>query len=161
MRSTSCDTTGCGASPAPLGWMPPRYAWALLAGGTAAHVLLSPPPVLRAPLLGAAAIVLGLWMAVGSKRRFRRLGLALPPSARPEALLTDGWFGLSRNPMYVGIAAVLGGVGLVLGSVPALLPAPLFVLCVRRWFVPLEELQLERAHGDRWRRYERQVPRWI
>ncbi len=159
IESATCDTS-YGISTAPLGWTPPRYAWALLGLGSAAHLFVAPDVVLRLPIVGVLVLALGLWMAVGAKRRFRKLGLALAPNAAPTALLTDGWFGITRNPMYVGIAGFLLGVGLLLGSLPALLPAPLFLLLVRRWFVPGEEERLTSLGAD-WDRYSRRVPRWL
>ncbi len=157
----ACELDGCGESRAPLGCMPPRYGWALLGLGAAAHFALGAAPVLHLPVVGVGLALVGLWMAVGSKHRFRRAGLAIAPGAPPTGLLADGWFGVSRNPMYVGIAAVLAGVGLVLGSLPALLPAPLFLLLVRRWFVPGEEDRMAATFGAGWERYARRVPRWL
>ncbi len=160
MTDTTCDIDGCGVSAAPFGWMPPRFAWALLGSGISAHFIFGLPVIARFPLIGVGVAAIGLWMAIGSKKRFQSLGLALPPQSRPTLLLTDGWFAWSRNPMYIGFSAFLLGVGLIVGSVPALLTGLVFVLIVRRWFVPVEEEQLAQL-GPQWVSYARRVPRWL
>ncbi|MCB9778551.1 MAG: isoprenylcysteine carboxylmethyltransferase family protein [Alphaproteobacteria bacterium] len=146
---------------APLGWMPPRTAWALLLLGALLHLLPGMPVLLRLPVAAALSVGLGLAMAVGSKRRFQRIGLPLPPTGTGDRLLIDGWYGWSRNPMYLGIALVLAGAGLALGSPAALLAPVVFLGIVRRWFVPFEEEQLAASFGEQWCRYAHRVPRWL
>ena len=129
--------------------------------GLALHGVPGIEPVVRAPVLGWGIAVVGLVIAVAAKARFRRDGTALAPIATPTRLYTDGPYRLSRNPMYVGIAGVLLGAGLILGSVPALLGAPIYLSLMRRYFVGAEELGMAAAFGNDWRCYAAQVPRWL
>ena len=77
-----------------------------------------------------------------------------------KGLVTDGWFAISRNPVYVATWAGLLGWGLVLGqsSVTVLLTlwALLYVLAPF-----LEERWLERQYGDEFRRYKSSVARFV
>jgi protein-S-isoprenylcysteine O-methyltransferase Ste14 len=77
-----------------------------------------------------------------------------------KGLVTDGWFAISRNPVYVATWAGLLGWGLVLGqsSVTGLLTlwALLYVLAPF-----LEERWLEQQYGDEFRRYKSSVARFV
>jgi len=85
-ETTTCEATGCGVSPAPLGWMPPRFAWVGLGVGMVCHLVFRATPEFRSPELGIACVFLGLWMAIAAKKRFRQLGLELPPQTKPRML---------------------------------------------------------------------------
>ena len=77
-----------------------------------------------------------------------------------KGLVTDGWFAISRNPVYVATWVGLLGWSLVLGqlSVTILLTfwALLYVLAPF-----LEERWLERQYGDEFRRYKSSVARFV
>jgi len=77
-----------------------------------------------------------------------------------NGLVTDGWFAISRNPVYVATWVGQFGWGLALGqsSVTVLLAlwALLYVLAPF-----LEERWLERQYGDEFRRYKSSVARFV
>jgi protein-S-isoprenylcysteine O-methyltransferase Ste14 len=113
-----------------------------------------------AAALGSAALVI-VMLAV---RPFRRAGTTVDPR-RPErtsALVTDGIYSLSRNPMYVAMLLALVAWGLYLASAVALLLAPpAFVIYLDRRQIPAEEQALAAAFGERYAQYARRVRRWI
>ena len=81
-----------------------------LTAGVVQHRLASGsrPGALRK--VGAAgAIAASGWMVAGSIQRFRGSGTTVDPlrPARASGLVTDGPNGVTRNPMYVGMAGVL------------------------------------------------------
>ena len=66
-----------------------------------------------------------------------------------------------RNPMYLGAAAILVGVGLMLRS-PAAAGVAFFLLALAHAFVMLyEEPNLETRFGESYRRYKGSVNRWL
>ncbi|MSQ23896.1 MAG: hypothetical protein EXR58_05030 [Chloroflexi bacterium] len=78
----------------------------------------------------------------------------------PEVLVTDGLYGLTRNPMYLGHLIFSLGLFLAFRSPSsALLALGRLVYFVRR--VDLDEDRLESAFGDPYRVYKRRVRRWI
>jgi protein-S-isoprenylcysteine O-methyltransferase Ste14 len=113
-----------------------------------------------AAVIGSAALVI-LALAV---RPFRHARTTVDPR-RPErasALVTDGVYSLSRNPMYVGMVLALIAWGLWLASVVALLLAPpAFVIYMDRRQIPAEEHALAAAFGEHYAQYTRRVRRWI
>ena len=67
-------------------------------------------------LLGGALLAAGGTLAVIAERTFRRIGTNVPPWQPTLALATGGIYRWLRNPMYVGSALMLAGIGIALGS---------------------------------------------
>ncbi len=112
-------------------------------------------------MAGVALIAVGLWLNIRGSGQFERAGTPIRPGSRGGALVTDGVFRFSRNPMYLGMAAVLLGAALALGSAAACLVAPGFVWLIDRRFVAMEEQILQEQFGEQYRRYQERVARWL
>lgn len=108
-------------------------------------------------ILSFAGIVIGLW----GVRTLRRAGTTVRPDRPVRALVTDGPFRYSRNPLYGALTLVYAGVTLLAGAVwPLATLVP--VLAVVRWrIVGREEQYLEERFGDEYRDYKARVRRWI
>ena len=104
---------------------------------------------------------LGAALNVWGSSLFRRRGTAIKPFEPSTALVCDGPFRLSRNPMYVGGVAMLLGVATVLGSLTAFLVPLAMFLTLQLWFIPHEERMLEETFGSAYRDYRRRVRRWL
>jgi protein-S-isoprenylcysteine O-methyltransferase Ste14 len=79
----------------------------------------------------------------------------------PTYLVDCGAYGLTRNPMYLGGAAMLGGWAVFLGSVPVVLAAVGYILGMDRAGIPFEERILHDKFGDSYDEYRDHVPRWL
>lgn len=79
---------------------------------------------------------------------------------RTSALVTDGVYALSRNPMYVALALALAAHAVWTGRARTLLAVPGFLLTLRPQ-VDAEEQALVRLFGDPYLDYTRRVPRWL
>lgn len=75
-------------------------------------------------------------------------------------LVTGGLFRLSRNPTFVGQGLLLTGLAVAVPSVPTAVAVLLFVLSASAQ-IRAEERILDAAHGVAYRRWTKQVPRWI
>ena len=119
--------------------------------------------VLRSPWngWGVLPILLGALMAVTSALRFRHAGTPVRPFETSTALVTSGWYRITRNPMYLGLALILLGSALMRGSLGALLPVPAFMALIEWRFIRGEEEFLERIFGEDYRRYRERVRRWL
>jgi protein-S-isoprenylcysteine O-methyltransferase Ste14 len=76
-------------------------------------------------------------------------------------LVTDGVFGHTRNPLYVGVSVALCGIALIFDLdwvILLIVPSCVFLhfAVVRR-----EERYLERKFGDAYRLYKERVPRYF
>ncbi|MFO7854704.1 MAG: isoprenylcysteine carboxylmethyltransferase family protein [Paracoccaceae bacterium] len=127
--------------------LPPVWAalaafasWGLSVAFPAPALDLGPVPPL---LLGGAGVALVLWSALA----FRRARTPIEPRHDARVLLTGGPFRINRNPIYTGLALILAGFALHLGSLAAWLPVAAFPAVVTRRFVLDEEARLRRAFG--------------
>ena len=111
--------------------------------------------------LGLLPLVAGLVMTATSARAFKKAGTAVVPFETSTALVLDGWYRMTRNPMYLGLVLILTGLGVFLGSLGALLPLPVFIAILHFRFIVGEEQFLEGIFGDPYRAYRRRVRRWI
>jgi len=103
----------------------------------------------------AAAIVLPALLA------FRRAATRPEPWRPATALVTEGPYRLSRNPMYLGFTLLYLGIALLAGSLWPLLFLPLVLLAMHFGVIVREEAYLERRFGDAYREYRRRVNRWL
>ena len=112
-------------------------------------------------LLGAATIAVGLALLLPAFVRFAIDGRGTPaPVAPTERLVVTGAYRYVRNPMYLGVAALIVGQGLLLGQAVLLAYAAIFVLVVTGFVHSYEEPVLARTFGRQYETYRRAVPRW-
>lgn len=103
----------------------------------------------------AAAIVLPALLA------FRRAATRPEPWRPATALVTEGPYRFSRNPMYLGFTLLYLGIALLFGSLWPLLFLPLVLSVMHFGVIVREEAYLERRFGDAYREYRRRVNRWL
>jgi protein-S-isoprenylcysteine O-methyltransferase Ste14 len=112
--------------------------------------------------LGAALIAVGVPLLLDSFARFALQGRGTPAPVLPtEHLVVSGLYQYFRNPMYVGVVTVVLGQGLVIGSLPVLGYGALLGLTFHLFVLAYEEPSLRRSFGAEYRRYCRNVSRWI
>jgi protein-S-isoprenylcysteine O-methyltransferase Ste14 len=143
--------------------LPPTYLLLALAVMAALHLAL---PVCRywslpLALAGAVPLALGVLLNLMADRQFKRYETTVKPFQRSSALVTAFPFSISRNPMYLGMALLLLGVALLLGTVTALVPVVIFPFVVDRVFIRVEERMLAETFGQVWEEYRARVRRWI
>ena len=112
-----------------------------------------------ASLLGFAGLVLVL-IAI---RGFYQVKTTVLPQEmdRSSSLVTGGVYQISRNPMYLGMAAIIAGPGLALGTWATLPVLALFVWVITAYQIIPEERALKKLFGDGFETYKAQVRRWI
>ena len=112
-------------------------------------------------LLGAATIAAGLALLLPAFIRFAVDGRGTPaPVAPTERLVVTGAYRYVRNPMYLGVAALIVGQGLLLGQAVLLAYAAIFVVVVTAFVHSYEEPTLARKFGQQYETYRSAVPRW-
>jgi protein-S-isoprenylcysteine O-methyltransferase Ste14 len=118
--------------------------------------------VLPGQLVGLALMAAGVFLYVYCASVFVRRGRGTTsPVKPPQHLVTDGIFGYSRNPIYVGCGAFLMGEFLLFGHLLLLGYAMLVALIIQALVVKWEEPDLARRFGGEYQAYMRRVPRWI
>lgn len=110
-----------------------------------------------ARLLVACAVVLVVWGLV----ELWRNGTSADHGKATATLVTSGPFRYSRNPIYVGLVALMLGVSLDRGSVWALLLVPVAAFAIQRLTIEREESYLHDLFGTDYDRYRARVRPWL
>jgi protein-S-isoprenylcysteine O-methyltransferase Ste14 len=114
-----------------------------------------------ARLLGFLSIAAGGAIGGAAIGMLKSRGSNVNPYHTTTALVTDGVFRFSRNPIYVGMTSVYIGIALCARSLPALVLLPVALALLDHAAVDPEERYLARKFGDAYRAYSDAVPRWF
>jgi protein-S-isoprenylcysteine O-methyltransferase Ste14 len=114
-------------------------------------------------VLGVILAAAGLAVAVAGVMAFRRQRTTVDPRfpERASALVADGVYRWTRNPMYVGFVGVALGAAAALGSPLALVGPALLAAYLDRVQIPAEERALRARFGAAFDAYARTVGRWL
>lgn len=105
-------------------------------------------------------IAAGLALVGWSAYWFRRKRTSIEPGDTPKALIIEGPFRINRNPIYTGMALILVGWGLWLGSLLAVLAALAFIPIITKRFILAEEAMLRDTFGAEADDYISKTRRW-
>lgn len=159
------------AGPAPsashgvIPW-PPLVYLAGIAISIALHSAY-PLPWLGSPMadilvaVGWLALLAFVALFVSAIRTLRRAKTPVNPNAHPEHLVTEGPFGISRNPIYLANTLLLIGLGLVTEIAWFLPLAFIAAFITYKVAIQREERWLLEKFGKRYRDYAKRVRRWI
>lgn len=113
-----------------------------------------------AALLFIAAGMAILALALGAFIRARTTVNPLAPE-RAETLVTTGLYRVSRNPMYLAMAAILTGGAFLMGNLSAFVAPILFVWLMTEFQIKPEERALQARFGEAFDAYRIRTRRWI
>ncbi len=145
--------------------LPPLIFLGFLAAAAVLEAIVPLPALVAHSLAryvaGAVLAASGFVMIAIGTRRFAAAGTNIPPTLPTTALVVDGIYGRTRNPLYLGTTLIYLGLSVAAGSLWAigLLVPLLWVINVG--VVKREERYLERKFGDAYRDYKARVRRWI
>lgn len=108
-------------------------------------------------IVALAAVGLGVW----GERTMSAAGTAVRPDRPSTAVVTEGPFAFSRNPLYLGVVGLFIGIGLALASPAFLVVVVPLVAVLRYGVISREERYLEAKFGSVYRDYKDRVRRWI
>jgi protein-S-isoprenylcysteine O-methyltransferase Ste14 len=108
-------------------------------------------------------VVVGIAIVLIAIRRFYEVDTTVLPDEMDSssALVIGGIFKISRNPMYLGMAAVIAGFGVGLGTWVTLPILGLFVFWITENQIKPEEHALIKIFGSEFEDYKSKVRRWI
>lgn len=138
------------------------YAGALAAGLLANrryHIPFLPRRVGRT--LGWPLVACGVAVGFLGAREMRRAETNVDPSKPATAVVTGSPFRFTRNPLYLSMTLIYGGIAAVANALPAALLLPVVLRLMRRGVIEREERYLERKFGDEYIEYKVKAPRWI
>jgi protein-S-isoprenylcysteine O-methyltransferase Ste14 len=156
MRNPSPDT-------AQVLVLPPLVYGAAFVIGLLLHLVfpLHIPPNTLARGIGVVCVLVSLPLALATLRVLSRAHTPVDPMKPTTALVTEGPFRYSRNPIYVALTLLYVGVALLINALWILLLIVPAVLVLRYGVIAREEAYLARKFGDAYRQYMAQVRRWL
>jgi protein-S-isoprenylcysteine O-methyltransferase Ste14 len=138
------------------------YAGALVVGLLANrryHIPFLPRGLTRK--LGWPMVVCGLAVGLLGSREMRRAETNLDPRKPATTIVTGGPFRYTRNPLYLSMTLLYGGISALANALPPILLLPVVLRLMRRGVIEREESYLERKFGDVYLEYKVKAPRWI
>ena len=98
---------------------------------------------------------------LSADRKFKEVKTTVKPFESSTYLVTDGVFRISRNPMYLGMVAILLGGAVFLGTLTPFLIALIFAILIDIRFIKAEEKMLDDTFGEKWQSYKSKTGRWL
>jgi len=111
--------------------------------------------------IGILFLAISLFLLVTSLRKFFQSKNTLILIKPASSLETNGIYGISRNPMYVGLAIVYLGITFLIGNWWNIILFPILFLVIQEYIIKREEKYLERAFGEKYLDYKNKVRRWL
>lgn len=112
-------------------------------------------------LLGGLLVGAGIILMALAAMEMRKRRTTIIPHMEADSLVTSGIFKRTRNPIYLGDAAILAGLALRWDAVLALVLVPIFIWIIEKRFIIPEENMLRRKFRADFARYEQKTRRWV
>ncbi len=111
---------------------------------------------------GAVVIIGGsVVLAAFAFLTFRRAGTSVDPRRPTMAIISDGSFRFTRNPLYLAMTLLIIGIAIAVdGLWPVIMLVPTLIV-MTYGVIRREERYLEAKFGDAYRTYKAKVRRWF
>ena len=112
-------------------------------------------------VLGIIFLIIAAFFLARSLRQFfqsKNTVILIKPAS---SLQKTGIYGISRNPMYVGLAVVYLGITCFIGNWWNIILLPLLILIVQEYVIKREEKYLALEFGQQYEEYRSKVRRWL
>lgn len=113
------------------------------------------------PAAGIVVAVSGVVLMAWGIREFRRAGTHFRPDKPSTRVIAAGPFRFTRNPLYVSMTLMYGGIAVGLGSPWAMALLVPVLAVIRYGVIAREERYLERKFGVEYLAFKNSVRRWI
>ncbi len=112
-------------------------------------------------VVGVILLIIALFFLLRSLRQFFLTKNTLILIKPATSLQTNGIYGITRNPMYVGLAIVYLGITCFTGNWWNIILFPLLLLIVQEYIIKREEKYLALEFGQDYEEYKKKVRRWL
>ena len=113
------------------------------------------------PAVGLPLVVVGILLLAWAIRTMVRAGEDPDPERPTTAIVANGPYAFSRNPIYVSFNAVYVGIALVANTLWPIIFLPVGIALLFYRVIAREEGYLERVVGDEYLKYKARVRRWV
>lgn len=114
-------------------------------------------------LSGFIFLLAGAFFLFGALIHFWKQDTTIDPlnPAKAQNLVVNGLYRITRNPMYVGLAALLVAWCFYCGDLIAFVVLPLFLIAMTELQIKGEERALKAKFGKDYSNYTERVRRWL
>ncbi len=163
MQETKMTTQNRAPDKANVIAAPPLIYGAVLGLGLLIHFAFPTQFLPQKPALwlGVLLIMIAGAIVVSAMRALARAKTTFAFRKPSTAIVTDGVFRYSRNPMYLSITLLYLGIASLVNSLWIFLFVMPIIVVMRWGVVKREEVYLERKFGEEYLRYKTRVRRWI
>jgi len=112
-------------------------------------------------LLGLVPLALGVIINLVADKAFHKANTTVKPFEESSALITQGVFRASRNPMYLGFVLILIGIAVLMRSLTPYVVVLAFAILIDRMYITVEERMLAEKFGAEWEEYRQSTRRWL
>jgi protein-S-isoprenylcysteine O-methyltransferase Ste14 len=120
-----------------------------------------PLPVLPSRIIGAVLFLGGFVLGFPALRGMRKSKTSPNPHRPTTALVFDGTFRFTRNPMYLGMLLNYSGLCIFFQNPWFILFLPFLIWLFTTWVIIPEERYLEGKFGEEYLGFKSRVRRWI
>lgn len=110
---------------------------------------------------GRGLALAGLAVVISVGIRFRRAATDIRPHKPTSAMVSDGPFRFSRNPIYVSFVVLQLALALILNSYWIMITIPLTMAGLYLYVIRREEAYLSRKFGPEYDDFKAGVRRWL
>ena len=142
--------------------LPPHYfalsaCLVLISGGLAlGHMALG-----HFRWLGALILLMGVALTLSAASLFAKAKTNIVALTLSSALVTDGIYRFTRNPMYLGMTLALMGIAIMVESGLGLVIGLAFAVFIQLTFIRREEALMRTTFPEGYPEYFQRVRRWI
>lgn len=142
---------------------PPRIVLAFLAVGFVLdQFMLAPFKYEPLQYIGGGGLLIGgIALLAAASRRFRVRGTPVETWRPSEAVVTDGPYGMTRNPIYIALLVIYTAIGVIANAPAVVALLPVLFAVMHAGVVLREEDYLECKFGDSYLEYKQAVRRWF
>lgn len=156
--------------PHPGVYFPPPFYFVLgfLAGWLLHRLVPLPVPgangiggIVGMRAVGWLLIAVGVVLLVWAQITFRRHHTTVIPNRPASAMVTDGPYNFTRNPIYVSLALIYLGLALLTRMLWPIIVLPVVLVLITMLVIRREERYLADAFGAEYAEFRRRVRRWV
>lgn len=112
-------------------------------------------------LISLIPFAFGINSSIWGHFTYKKLNTTIEPYEKSTLLITDGLYKYTRNPIYLGMLAILFGFSLFLGTIGVFIAPVGFFITINTIFIPYEEKDLEETFGKSYLGYKHRIKRWL
>jgi len=132
-------------------WWDARKAWPIHTGSLAEWLAVA----------GVVSVTFGIILFAAGMTTFARARTGILLQRPATRVVATGPYRWSRNPMYVGFAAIYAGACLLMNMVWPLLLLPVVIIATNRLVIAREERYMRETFTTAYQTYSQRVPRWL